>query len=70
MSMIASSRDRKRSPWPVSRRSFGRAPLLIAERGGRIVFTRIGIMRALNAGAPDLRLVSRRKRANAYGIIR
>src|ERR1700730_8658242 len=24
MSMIASSRDRKRSPWPVSRRSLGR----------------------------------------------
>ena len=39
------------------------ALLLVAEHDGPTMFARIGIMRALNAGDPDLKITPRRKRA-------
>jgi len=46
------------------------ALLLVVERGGPVMFARIGIMRALNHGkpAPDSR--PRRKPAKRYRVIR
>jgi hypothetical protein len=45
------------------------ALLLVAEHDGPTMFARIGIMRALNAGEPDLKITPRRKRAKAYRIV-
>ncbi|MDH2352571.1 hypothetical protein QCM80_18205 [Bradyrhizobium sp. SSUT112] len=42
------------------------ALLLVVERGGPTMLARIGIMRAVNAGKPNLDLVPRRKREKAY----
>lgn len=46
------------------------ALLLVAERGGPVMFARIGVMQALNAGKPDPEITPRRKRATRYRIIR
>ena len=45
------------------------ALLLVAERGGPVLFARIGVMRALNAGKPGPEITPRRKRAKAYRIV-
>ena len=48
----------------------GGALLLVAECGGPSMFSRIGVMRALNVGKPDPQFTSRRKPAKKYRIVR
>ncbi|WP_349643117.1 hypothetical protein [Bradyrhizobium japonicum] len=45
------------------------ALLLVAERGGPVMFARIGMMRALNAGKSVPELEPRRKREKVYKIV-
>ena len=46
------------------------ALLLVAERGGPVLFAKIGVMRALNSGKRDPEITPRRKRAKRYRIVR
>ena len=46
------------------------ALLLVAERGGPVLFARIGVMRALNTGKPDPEITPRRKGAKRYRIVK
>ena len=46
------------------------ALMLVVERGGPTMFARIGMMRALNRGKPNLELEPSRKRARADRIAR
>jgi hypothetical protein len=46
------------------------ALLLVAEHDGPTMFARIGMMRALNRHRPKATPVPRRKRANAYRVVR
>jgi hypothetical protein len=46
------------------------ALLLVAKRGGPVMFARIGVMQALNAGKPGPEITPRRKRAKRYRIVR
>jgi hypothetical protein len=45
------------------------ALLLVAERGGPVMFARIGVMQALNAGEPAPEFTPRRKRAKRWRIV-
>jgi hypothetical protein len=44
--------------------------LLVVELNGPTMMARIGVMRALNHGKPDPKIVPPRKRAKAYTIVR
>jgi hypothetical protein len=46
------------------------ALILVAGQDGPTMFARIGVMRALNHGRPDLALPPRRKPAERYRVIR
>ena len=46
------------------------ALILVATLGGPTIFARIGVMRALNHGKPDLAIVPQGKRAKVYKVIR
>lgn len=46
------------------------ALLLVAERGGPVMFAAIGTRRALNAGRPAPEAVPRRKPAKVYRVVR
>ena len=46
------------------------ALILVAARGGPVMFARIGIMRALNRSKPDPAPMPRRKGAKAYRIVK
>jgi hypothetical protein len=56
----------QRPEWPAA----AEALLLVAESGGPVIFARIGVMVALNAGKPDPAITPRRKRAKRYRIVR